>query len=168
LPPPSGDSTEPLQALIFDSHYDPFRGTIVHFRIFQGEIQAGDTIMFMSNKSTYKVEEVGIFQINRIPQKKLSAGQVGYIIAGIKTVSDTRCGDTITLKDRPCKTPMTGFKEFKPVVFSSIYPMASTMHPCSTKRTLPRPLGLVFVADSSVYFTLKSFRSVLRGNTIFP
>jgi len=125
LPPPAGDMQAPLKALIFDSHYDPFRGTVVHARIFQGNIKPGDTVMFMSNKASYKVEEVGIFQIKRVPCKELSAGQVGYIIAGIKTVSDTRCGDTITGKIKPCDAPMPGFKEFKPVVFSSIYPVAS-------------------------------------------
>jgi len=125
LPPPKGDPTAPLQALIFDSHYDPYRGTIVHLRIFQGTLKPGDLITFMYNQAVYKVEEVGIFQIVRRPQKALSAGQVGYVIAGIKTVSDTRCGDTITLKDRPCDAPLPGFKEAKPVVFSSIYPVAS-------------------------------------------
>jgi GTP-binding protein LepA len=125
LPPPTGDPDAPLKALIFDSHYDPFRGTIVHFRVFQGRIKPKDLISFMSNNAAYKVEEVGIFQIDRIKQREISAGQVGYMIAGIKTVSDTRCGDTITLKNRPCKTPMPGFKEAKPVVFSSIYPVAS-------------------------------------------
>jgi len=125
LPPPQGDPEAPLQALIFDSHYDPYRGTIIHFRIFQGTIRPGDQIAFMSNRAVYKVEEVGIFQIVRRPQKALRAGQVGYVIAGIKTVSDTRCGDTITLKNRPCDAPLPGFKEAKPVVFSSIYPVAS-------------------------------------------
>ncbi|MBT8350870.1 MAG: translation elongation factor 4, partial [Deltaproteobacteria bacterium] len=125
LPAPEGNTKDPLRALIFDSHYDPYRGTIVHFRIFQGKIKAGDTIIFMSNKASYKVEEVGIFQISRAPQRELSAGNVGYLIAGIKTVSDTRCGDTITLKNQPCENPMPGFKEAKPVVFSSIYPVAS-------------------------------------------
>ncbi len=125
LPPPTGDPEQPLKALIFDSHYDAYRGTIVHFRIVQGRIRAGDKIMFMSNNATYKVEEVGLFQIEMIKQKGLSAGQVGYLIAGIKTVSDTRCGDTVTLKDQPCSSPMPGFKEAKPVVFSSIYPVAS-------------------------------------------
>ena len=125
LPPPSGDPEAPLKALIFDSHYDSFRGTIIHIRVFQGRVKPKNIIKFMSNNVVYKVEEVGIFQIGRIPREELSAGQVGYIIAGIKTVSDTRCGDTITLKDRPCKTPMPGFKEAKPVVFSSIYPVAS-------------------------------------------
>ena len=125
LPPPEGDTEKPLQALIFDSHYDPFRGTIVHFRVFQGRIRPGDKIMFMSNKAEYKVEEVGIFQITRVPQKELFAGQVGYLIAGIKTVSDTHCGDTITHSKNGCDTPMSGFKDAKPVVFSSIYPVAS-------------------------------------------
>lgn len=125
LPAPEVKTEDSLKALIFDSHYDPYRGTIVHFRIFQGKVKTGDTVIFMSNKAVYKVEEVGIFQINRVPQKELSAGRVGYLIAGIKTVSDTRCGDTITLKDQPCETPMPGFKEAKPVVFSSIYPVAS-------------------------------------------
>ncbi len=125
LPPPEGDPDEKLQALIFDSHYDPFRGTIVHFRIFQGKIRPGDKIVFMSNKAEYKVEEVGIFQITRVPKKELSAGQVGYLIAGIKTVADTRCGDTITHRQNGCDTPMSGFKDAKPVVFSSIYPVAS-------------------------------------------
>jgi GTP-binding protein LepA len=125
LPPPKGDPEAPLQALIFDSHYDPFRGTIVHFRVFAGRIKAGDRIRFMYNGVTYKVEEVGFFQIVRKPQKELRAGQVGYMIAGIKTVSDTRCGDTITLDSRPCEEPWPGFKEAKPVVFASIYPVAA-------------------------------------------
>ena len=125
LPPPEGDPDLPLKALIFDSHYDPYRGTVIYFRVFQGRIRPGDQIRFMSNNATYKVEEVGIFQIVRKPQKELSAGQVGYMIAGIKTVSDTRCGDTITLKNQPCDVAMHGFKEAKPVVFSSIYPTAS-------------------------------------------
>jgi GTP-binding protein LepA len=125
LPPPVGDPEAPLKALIFDSHYDPYRGTIVHIRLFQGRIKSGDRIRFMSNRAVYKVEEVGIFQIVRKPLDELTAGDVGYIIAGIKTVSDTRCGDTITHRDRPCDKALPGFKEAKPVVFSSIYPVAS-------------------------------------------
>ncbi|MCF8052517.1 MAG: translation elongation factor 4 [Desulfobacterales bacterium] len=125
LPPPKGDPEAPLKGLIFDSHYDAFRGTVVHFRVFDGTLRAGETIRFMSNRAAYKVEEVGYFQLERIPQKQLSAGHVGYLIAGIKTVSDTRSGDTITHRDRPCEKPMPGFKEAKPVVFSSIYPVAS-------------------------------------------
>jgi GTP-binding protein LepA len=125
LPAPTGDPEAPLRALIFDSHYDPYRGTVVYFRVFDGRVRTGDMIRFMSNSATYKVEEVGIFQLRQIPAAELSAGQVGYLTAAIKTISDTRCGDTITLKERPCAEPLPGFKEAKPVVFSSIYPVAA-------------------------------------------
>ncbi len=125
LPPPKGDPEAPLRALIFDSHYDPFRGTIVHIRLFDGTLKAGDRIRFLSNDAVYKVEEVGFFQIVRKPQKELTAGEVGYMIAGIKTVSDTRCGDTITLQERPCEGPLPGFRDAKPVVFASIYPVSA-------------------------------------------
>jgi GTP-binding protein LepA len=125
IPPPAGDPAKPLSALIFDAHYDPFRGTIVSCRIFDGTVQPGDVIRLMSNSITYKVEEVGIFHLTREPVKELTAGMVGYMIAGIKTVSDTRIGDTITLDIDPVPKPLPGFKEVKPVVFSSIYPIAS-------------------------------------------
>ncbi len=125
IPPPTGDVEKPLTALIFDAHYDSFRGTIVSCRIFDGTVKQGDTIRLMSQGTTYRVEEVGVFRINREPQKELSAGEVGYIIAGIKTVSDTRIGDTVTVDTRPAPQPLPGFKDVKPVVFSSIYPIAS-------------------------------------------
>ncbi len=153
LPPPQGDPDAPLKALIFDSNYDPFRGTIVHFRVIDGRIKAGDTIQFMSNNARYKVEEVGIFQIVRVPQKELSAGQVGYMIAGIKTVSDTRCGDTITLKSNPCSAPKSGFRESKPVVFSSIYPVASDEYEdlaVGLEKLKLNDSALVYEKDSSV------------------
>jgi len=152
LPPPSGDRQAPLKALIFDSHYDPFRGTIVHIRVFQGSIKPGDIISFMYNNASYRVEEIGIFQLKRIPCKELSAGQVGYIIAGIKTVSDTKCGDTITLRDRPCKNPLPGFKEAKPVVFSSIYPVASDEYEELTvglEKLKLNDASLIYEKDSS-------------------
>lgn len=125
LPPPQGDPQKPLEALIFDARYDPFRGTVISTRIFQGTIKPGDIIQFMSNNGSHKVEEVGLFRLSKEPQKELSAGQVGYIIAGIKNVNDTRNGDTITHKDNPCAKPLPGFKEVKPVVFSSIYPIST-------------------------------------------
>ncbi|MFH1214872.1 MAG: translation elongation factor 4 [Pseudomonadota bacterium] len=125
LPPPEGDPDAPLQALIFDAHYDSFRGTIISCRIINGRIKAGDTILFMANKATYRVDEVGLFHLERLAQKELRAGQVGYILAGIKTVSDTRPGDTITLKDNPCAKALPGFKEVQQVVFSSIYPITT-------------------------------------------
>jgi len=125
IPPPTGDAEKPLAALIFDAHYDSFRGTIVSCRVFDGTVKAGDTIRLMSQGTTYRVEEVGIFHLTREPQKELTAGMVGYIIAGIKTVSDTRIGDTITLDASPAAQALGGFKDVKPVVFSSIYPIAS-------------------------------------------
>ncbi len=152
FPSPSGDPGGPLKALIFDSHYDPFRGTIVHVRVFQGKIKPGGIITFMSNSAEYKVEEVGLFRLERIPQKELSAGQVGYIIAGIKTVSDTRCGDTLTLKKNPCAAPMEGFKETKPVVFSSIYPVASDGYAdlvMALEKLKLNDAALVYEKDSS-------------------
>ena len=153
LPPPSGAPEAPLKALIFDSHYDSYRGTIVHVRIFQGKIKPDDIITFMSNNAFYKTEEVGIFQIEQVPKKEISAGQVGYIIAGIKTVSDTKCGDTITLKNRPCKTPMPGFKIKKPVVFSSIYPVASDGYEelaIAMEKLKLNDASLIYEKDSSV------------------
>ena len=153
LPAPTGDPEAPLRALIFDSHYDPYRGTVVHFRVFDGRLRPGDTIRFMSNDATYRVEEVGFFRLHRIPQKELAAGQVGYLIAGIKTVSDTACGDTITLKDRPCPEPMPGFKEAKPVVFSSIYPMASDGYEelaVALEKLKLNDASLVYEKDTSV------------------
>jgi GTP-binding protein LepA len=107
----------------------------------------------MSNNTVNKVEEVGIFQIDRIPQKEISAGQVGYMIAGIKTVSDSRCGDTITLKDLPCETPMPGFKEVKPVVFSSIYPVASDGYgelTAGLEKLKLNDASLIYEKDTSV------------------
>ncbi len=125
IPPPKGDLQAPLAALIFDAQYDPFRGTVIHCRIFDGAVKSGDIIRLMFNNATYKVEEVGHFLLTRQKRDSLSAGEVGYIIAGVKTVSDVRSGDTITLHNRPCEKPLPGFKEIKPVVFASIYPIAS-------------------------------------------
>ncbi|MGB5218815.1 MAG: translation elongation factor 4 [Smithella sp.] len=125
IPPPTGNAENPLAALIFDAKYDSFRGTIIHCRVFEGTVKSGDIIKFMYNSTTYKVEEVGHFLLTRAKRDKLSAGEVGYIIAGVKTVADVRTGDTITLQNQPCNQPLPGFKEVKPVVFASIYPIAS-------------------------------------------
>jgi len=125
IPPPAGQRDAPLSALIFDANYDPFRGTIISCRLFDGNLRPGDLIRFMSNNAVYKVEEVGVFRIQREPRPSLSAGEVGYIISGIKTVSDTSMGDTLTLDTDPAPVPLPGFREVKSVVFSSIYPIAS-------------------------------------------
>jgi GTP-binding protein LepA len=125
IPPPKGSLAAPLEALIFDAQYDSYRGTIIHCRIFEGSVQSGDIVRFLSNKAAYKVEEVGRFSLFRERRDRLSAGEVGYVSAGIKTVSDVHIGDTITLDDRPCPRALPGFKDAKPVVFSSIYPISS-------------------------------------------
>jgi GTP-binding protein LepA len=152
VPPPTGDAAKPLSALIFDAHYDPFRGTIVSCRVFDGTVKPGDMIRLMYNGTTYKVEEVGVFRLTREPKKELTAGMVGYIIAGIKTVSDTRVGDTITLDNNPAPAPLPGFIEVKPVVFSSIYPIASDDYPSLAEALEKYKLNdaaLVYQKDSS-------------------
>ena len=152
VPPPTGDAEKPLSALIFDAHYDPFRGTIVSCRVFDGTVKPGDMIRLMYNGTTYKVEEVGVFRLAREPKKELTAGMVGYIIAGIKTVSDTRVGDTITLDANPIAAPLPGFVEVKPVVFSSIYPIASDDYPSLAEALEKYKLNdaaLVYQKDSS-------------------
>ncbi|HNY66393.1 MAG TPA: translation elongation factor 4 [Deltaproteobacteria bacterium] len=125
IPPPKGDPDGKLAALIFDAHYDAYRGTVINCRVFDGTVKAGDSIRFMFSGSVYRVEEVGHFGLSRQKRDELSAGEVGYIIAGVKTVSSVSIGDTITNDDRPCEKPLPGFKEAKPVVFASIYPIAS-------------------------------------------
>ena len=152
LPPPEGDAAAPLQALIFDAGYDSFRGTIISVRLINGTIKAGDIIRFMSNNREYKVEEVGLFKLKREPQKQLSAGQIGYILAGIKTVEDTRPGDTITLKENPCPTPLTGFKKVVPVVFSSIYPISTDDYEdlaAALEKLKLNDAALIFEKDTS-------------------
>lgn len=119
---PEGSVSKPLQALIFDSQYDAYRGVIVHVRVFEGEIKEGQTIRFMNSNSEYKVEETGYFVLDLVKTSALKAGEVGYIIAGIKTIGDVRVGDTITDATFPCSAPLPGFKMVKPVVFSSVYP----------------------------------------------
>jgi GTP-binding protein LepA len=125
VPPPKGDTKAELAATIFDAQYDPFRGTIMHSRVFDGTVRSGDIIRFMHSGTTHKVEEVGHFLLPRQKVDTLSAGDVGYIIAGLKTVSEVHIGDTITSDTRPRTKPLPGFRESKPVVFASIYPIAS-------------------------------------------
>ncbi len=152
IPAPSGDAGKPLAALIFDAHYDVFRGTIVSCRVFDGTVRPGDTIRLMFNGTTHKVEEVGVFHLNRAPQGELSAGSVGYLIAGIKTVSDIKIGDTITLDSNPVSSALAGFKDVKPVVFSSVYPISSDDYPSlfdSLEKYKLNDAALVYQKDSS-------------------
>ncbi len=123
VPPPSGDSSEPFKALIFDSYYDSYKGVIVYVRVMDGELKPGDKIKFMSTGKTFEVVETGYLSaLGSIPNSSLRAGEVGYIAASIKTVSDARVGDTVTCADRPAKEPLPGYKKVNPMVFSGIYP----------------------------------------------
>ncbi len=153
FPAPEGDANAPLSALIFDCHYDEYRGVIVHLRIKNGRVKAGDLIKFMSNDSEYKVEQVGIFKIKFEETEYLEAGDVGYIIAGIKTVSDVKVGDTITLVSNPAPSPLPGFKDVKPVVFSSIYPIDSNDYEelkDSMEKLKLNDAALVYEKDNSL------------------
>jgi len=165
VPPPKGDPEAPLAARIFDAHYDPFRGTVVAVRLVHGHLRAGEIIRLMAGGAEHKVEEVGVFRLNREPAPELSAGMVGYIIAGIKTVSDVAIGDTITLAERPAPAPLGGFKEVLPVVFSSIYPVASDDFPALAEALEKYKLNdaaLVFQKDSSAALGL-GFRCGFLG-----
>ena len=122
VPPPSGDPDAPLRALIFDSIYDSYRGSVVYARVFDGTLEQGDAMEFMSNKKQYDAEELGILRMGRQKVDTLTAGDVGYIIGSIKDIQDTRVGDTITLANDPAEDPIPGFEEVKPMVFSGIYP----------------------------------------------
>lgn len=123
--PPQGNINAPTRALIFDCHYDAYKGVVVHVRMLDGIVKAGDIIRFMNAGTEYKVDSVGIFRIKLEDTPSLEAGDVGFIIAGIKTISQVRVGDTITTMANPATEPLAGFKEVKPVVFSSIYPIDS-------------------------------------------
>ena len=152
VPPPKGDPEGPLTALIFDAQFDSFRGAIIAVRVFDGELRPGDTIRTMSNGATYRVEEVGLFRLSHEPRKRLGAGEVGYVIANIKSVADTRIGDTITRDDNPVAEALAGFKLAKPVVFSSVYPIATDEYPSlkdSLERYVLNDASLVYSKDSS-------------------
>jgi GTP-binding protein LepA len=152
IPPPKGGSAGPLRALIFDCHYDSYRGVVVHVRLFDGRITRGMKIRFMSNGSEYDVETLGIFRLGMAEQDELTAGNVGYIIAGVKTVSDVRVGDTVTGADNPCEAPLPGFREVKPVVFSSIYPLDSNDYEelkSSLEKLKLNDASLIYEKDSS-------------------
>ncbi|MEI6388716.1 MAG: translation elongation factor 4, partial [Spirochaetota bacterium] len=153
IPAPKGRDTDILQALIFDSHYDPYRGVVVHLRVMGGSIVPGQRIRFMYNASDYVVEETGKFRIVLSKTESLSAGEVGYIIAGIKTVSDVRVGDTLTDATRPATVALPGFREVKPVVYSSIYPMDANDYnelKDSLEKLKLNDASLIYEKDNSV------------------
>ncbi len=125
IPPPSGDPNAPLQALVFDSLFDNYRGAITYIRIFNGTLRKNDPIKFMRTGRTYQAEEIGIFRLKREPVDELRSGEVGYLISGAKNVKDIHVGDTVTHTKHGASEPLPGYKEIKPMVFAGIYPIVS-------------------------------------------
>ncbi len=123
IPAPVGDPEAPLQALIFDSIYNPYRGVVAYFRVYHGKIMHNDHVKFMNTKKQYHADEVGVLKIAQHPRKEISAGDVGYIISGIKDAREVKVGDTITHVDRPIPEAIKGFENVKPMVFAGIYPV---------------------------------------------
>lgn len=123
VPAPKGDPSAPLQALIFDSVFNSYRGIIAFFRVMNGTLKTGDHVKFFATEHEYHADEIGILQLDRQPCKQISAGDVGYIISGIKTMKEVKVGDTITHVDRPCDVAIEGFTNVKPMVFAGIYPV---------------------------------------------
>ena len=153
IPAPTGDSTEPLKALIFDSYYDPYKGVIVYFRVVSGEIRPGQMIKMMATGAEFNAVEVGRKMATAmIPCDVLKAGEVGYLAASIKTVGDARVGDTITLSDNPADEPLEGYRKVNPVVFCGIYP-ADGAHYTDLREALEKlqlnDASLLFEAETS-------------------
>lgn len=123
IPPPVGDPNAPLQALIFDSVFNSFRGIIAYFKVFNGTLRKGDMVKFFNTNREYDADEVGILRLKMVPKDSISAGDVGYIISGIKDSSEVKVGDTITHVDRPCDKGIAGFEDVKPMVFAGLYPV---------------------------------------------
>lgn len=123
IPPPKGDPEAPLQCLIFDSVFNPFRGIIAYFKIVNGTIKTEDLVKFVATGKEYDADEIGVLKLEMIPQKTLSAGNVGYIISGIKTSREVKVGDTITHVEIPCEKAIDGFEDVKPMVFAGVYPI---------------------------------------------
>ena len=123
IPAPKGDPNAPLQALIFDSVFNSYRGIIAYFRIVNGTIRTNDLVKFFATGKEYNADEIGVLQLRQVPMKELSAGNVGYIISGIKTSKEVKVGDTITHVENPCDQPVAGFENVKPMLFAGIYPV---------------------------------------------
>ena len=128
IPPPVGDPAKPFKALLFDSWYDQYQGVIILIRVLDGVLKKGDKILLMMNGSSYETLKIGVFAPVMREAASLSAGEVGFVIAGIKEVKDAKVGDTVTLFHRPCDAPLPGFKEVKPMVFSGLYPIDTVQY----------------------------------------
>ena len=153
IPHPTGDEQAPLQALIFDSVFNSFRGIIAYFKIVNGVIRPGDKVKFFNTGMEYDADEVGVLKMDMIPRKELRTGEVGYIISGIKNAKEVKVGDTITHIDRPCEKAIEGFQEVKPMVFAGVYPIDPTDYEnlrASLEKLQLNDASLTFVPETSV------------------
>ncbi len=152
IPAPKGDPEAPLQALIFDSVYNSYRGVIVYFRIFNGTIRKGERVMFVNTRHDYIADEIGILKLNQVPREVITAGDVGYLISGIKAASEVKVGDTITHYLNPCREAIQGFEDVKPMVFAGIYPVVNEefeeLRDCMEKLKL-NDASLVYEPETS-------------------
>lgn len=151
IPAPNGDPDAPLQALIFDSVFNPFRGIIVYFKIINGSIRKGDLVKFVNTGKEYNVDELGVLKLQLSPRASISAGNVGYIISGIKNSTEVRVGDTITQVSKPCESAIAGFQEVKPMVFAGVYPIEP-----EDFENLRASLEKLQLNDASLTFTPES------------
>lgn len=153
IPAPVGDVNAPLQCLIFDSVFNPFRGIIAYFKICNGTIRKGDLVKFVATGKEYDADEVGVLKLDMSPRNQLSAGDVGYIISGIKTSREVKVGDTITHVQRPCDAAIDGFEEVKPMVFAGVYPIETEDYEnlrASLEKLQLNDASLTFQPESSV------------------
>jgi len=152
IPHPKGDLEAPLQAMVFDSVFNPFRGIIAYLRIINGSINSGEQVMFINTDKKYYADEIGVLGLDLIKKKTLSAGDVGYIISGIKNARDVKVGDTVTLVSRPCPAAVKGFEDVKPMVFAGIYPVDTEDYEelrTSMEKLQLNDASLVFEPESS-------------------
>ncbi|MFN8240640.1 MAG: translation elongation factor 4 [Bacteroidales bacterium] len=152
IPPPVGDPSAPLQALVFDSIFNSFRGIIAYFKIVNGTMNTGDHLKFVSTGLDYNADEIGVLKLAQFPRKSLGAGDVGYIISGIKNSAEVKVGDTITHVDRPCSQAISGFEDVKPMVFAGIYPVDADDYEdlrSSIEKLKLNDASLSFVPESS-------------------
>lgn len=153
IQPPSGDENAPLQALIFDSVFNPFRGIIAYFKIVNGSIRSGEQVQFINTGKEYKADEIGILRMDMVPRKELHCGNVGYIVSGIKTATEVKVGDTITSLVNPTREAIAGFEEVKPMVFAGVYPIETEDFEnlrASLEKLQLNDASLTFQPESSV------------------
>src|SRR4029079_864725 len=129
VPPPSGDQEAPLRALIFDSHYDAYKGVVAHIRVVDGSVRQGDRILLMATQKEAELLELGVFAPNAVPIQRLATGEVGYVATALKTVADCRVGDTLTLAGQPAKAPLPRYRPGKPMVFAGFFPVLGEEYP---------------------------------------